>query len=98
METRVFSKLQQLASPRFRLRSFELLPLEFEEDELLLDEPVASPGAESKVIPIFSGTSPGDLRDRSERHLDPNMEQQQQPRSASDELAEALAELRRSLR
>ena len=96
MQIRALNKLQQLATPRFRLAAFELVPLEFEDDELLLDEPLLAPGGESKVVPIFGGTSPGELRTRIERHLDAQTEQQR--KSATDELAEALAELRRSLR
>ena len=96
MEIRTLSKLQQLAAPKFRLRPFELVPLEFEEDELLLEDVIPA-AQDSKIVPIFGGSAPAELRDRIERHLDSRTEQQQ-PRSASDELAEALAELRRSLR
>jgi hypothetical protein len=95
MEIRALSKLQQLATPRFRLRSFELVPLEFEEDVLLLEDAIPA-APDSKVVPIFGGSSPNELRDRIERHLDAQAEKQQ--KSATDELAEALAELRRSLR
>jgi hypothetical protein len=95
MQIRAFSTLRQLASPKFRLPSFELAPLEFEEDELLLEEAIP-PAHNSKVVPIFGGSAPAELRDRIERHLDAQAEQQ--PKSATDELAEALAELRRSLR
>ena len=95
MEIRALSKLQQLAAPRFLLRTFELVPLEFEEDVLLLED--ALPAAQdSKVVPIFGGSAPAELRDRVERHLDAQAERQ--AKSATDELAEALAELRRSLR
>lgn len=94
MEIRALSKLQQLAAPRLRLRPFELVPLEFEEDVLLLEDAIPAP-QDSKVIPIFGGSSPSELRERIERHLDAQMEQ---PKSATDDLAEALAELRRSLR
>ena len=95
MEIRALSKLQQLAAPRFRLRTFELVPLEFEEDVLLLGD--ALPAAQdSKVVPIFGGSAPAELRARVERHLDAQAERQ--AKSATDELAEALAELRRSLR
>ena len=98
MEIRAFSKLQQLAAPRFHLQPFELVPLEFEEDELLLEDIVAAAGPESKVVPIFAAAA-ADLRTCIERRRDAETEQQrQQSRSASDELAEALAELRRSLR
>jgi len=95
MEIRALSKLQQLAAPRFRLRPFELVPLEFEEDVLVLEDAIPS-AQDSKVVPIFGGSSPAELRDRIEQHLDAQAEQQ--AKSATDELAEALAELRRSLR
>jgi cobalamin-dependent methionine synthase I len=99
MEIRVLNKLRQLAKPRFRLRPFELAPLEFEPDELLLEDVVGPAASDSTVVPIFAGTSPGALRNRIEEHLQARTEQQQsQLRSASDELAEALAELRRSIR
>jgi hypothetical protein len=95
MEIRALSKLQQLAAPRFRLRPFELVPLEFEEDVLLLEHAIPA-AQDSKIVPIFGGSAPAELRDRIERHLD--AQTAQQPKSATDELAEALAELRRSLR
>jgi len=95
MEIRALSKLQQLAAPRFRLRPFELVPLEFEEDVLLLEDAIPA-AQDSKVVPIFGGSAPAELRDCIERHLD--AQTAQQPKSATDELAEALAELRRSLR
>jgi hypothetical protein len=95
MEIRALSNLRQLAAPRFRLRPFELVPLEFEEDVLVLEDAIPA-AQDSKVVPIFGGSSPTELRDRIERHLDTQAEQQ--AKSATDELAEALAELRRSLR
>ena len=95
MEIRALSKLQQLAAPRFRLRPFELVPLEFQDDVLVLEDVIPA-AHDSKVVPIFGGSSPTELRDCIEQHLGAQAEQQ--AKSATDELAEALAELRRSLR
>lgn len=72
--------------------------MEFEPDELLLDEVVVAYESDSRVVPIFAGTAPGELRARIERHMRAQSTQQEPQRSASEELAEALAELRRSLR
>ena len=76
----------------FALPHFELPPLEFEDDELLLDQAVAEP------TPVHESPRPlptaGELRESIER----NLQGSDRPRfDASDELREALADLRRSL-
>lgn len=93
---RIFSSLRRHVSTLYRLPQFEPAPLELEPDELLLAD-VVGRERDSRVVPIFAGAAPGELRAQIERHSRVSSIQQQ-PRSASDELAEALAELRRSLR
>lgn len=95
---RIFSSLRRHAPAPLRLPLFELAPLEFEPDELLLDDIVTEYERDSRVVPIFAGAKPHEMQARIERHLREQSAEQPQPRSASDELAEALAELRRSLR
>lgn len=95
---RIFSSLRKHAPAPFRLPQFEVPALEFEPEELLLDDVLAAYDGDSRVVAIFAGADPGDLRNRIERHLHAPAAQQEQVRSASEELAEALAELRRSIR
>jgi hypothetical protein len=68
-------------------------------DELLLEDVLASPTADSRVVQLFGGRTkltPGELQANIDRHL----EQQgspSQPPDAAAALSAALAELRRSL-
>ena len=98
MEIHILNKIRQSLAPRLRLPQFEPLPLEFEADELLLDDVAAAYESDSRVVPIVAGAKPAELRARIEWHLRTRPAQPQQERSASNELAEALAQVRRSLR
>jgi hypothetical protein len=88
----------------FSLPAFELAPLEFdcrEGDELLLDQPLAPPQRPSNVVSLRqSSPTAGELRESIERHLEATRGSAAPPAvpDAVDELREALAELRRSLR
>lgn len=68
--------------------------------ELLLEDALPVPDPDSRVVQLFApGRMPtaGQLRDRIDRHL-ADGSRAAAPGDASDELSEALAELRRSLR
>ena len=68
--------------------------------ELLLDDPLAAPAADSRVVQLFAdGRMPnaGQLRDRIDQHL-VDSGKSVPAADASDALSDALAELRRSLR
>jgi hypothetical protein len=95
--TRLAKGFRRLVSPDFLLQPFELAPLEFEPEELLLDDIVTEYESGSRVAPIFAGAAPGELHARIEQHVEAQAAQQQS-RTAADELAAALSELRRSLR
>lgn len=94
---RTLDRIRRFASPGFRLRQFELVPLKFEPDELVLDEIVSEYERDPRVVPIYTGAAPGELRDRIEKHFHAEAPQRHS-RIAADELADALAELRRSIR
>lgn len=69
-------------------------------DELLLDDIVGSIGADSRVIRLFDPRSlptAGELQARIDQHLETAPPRQQVP-DATQELHEALAALRQSLR
>lgn len=69
------------------------------EEPLLLDDIIAELGPNSRVVRLFDAAampSPGELRTRIDRHLDPGSPAAQP--GASEALHEAIAELRRSLR
>ena len=82
-----------------------LLDTLFEEEALLLQDPLAAPAAESRVMQLWAGVPPpptaGELKDRIDRHLAvaPRAAKPppQQP-DASAALFAALDELKRSLR
>ena len=69
-------------------------------DELLLDDILAGIAPDSRVVRLFDAAAmptPGQLRERIDRHLDQG-KRPTAPPDASQDLYEALAELRRSLR
>ena len=91
--------LDQLLSRRtIPLRSFELVPLEFDEGceagELVLDQPVTHVAPSAPSAPCAVPTA-GELRESIERHLCSAGGARRT--DAADELRNALAELRRSL-
>lgn len=92
---RIFTGLRRSAGSVL-LPQFDLRPLEFEPDELLLDDIVTEFGRDSRVVPIFAGANPSELRGRIDRHLG-SATSQPEPKTASDELADALDQLWRSL-
>lgn len=68
--------------------------------ELLLDDPLLAPGADSRVVQLFAGDripTAGQLKHRIDRHLADGA-RRGAATDASDVLSQALAELRRSLR
>jgi hypothetical protein len=68
-----------------------------DEDTLLLDDPLEPPCPDSRVVRLFAvpqGTAPAELLDRIERHKDRN----EYTSDATQQLLDALADLRRSLR
>ena len=91
--------------PQFELQTIPLGEA-FDNDELLLDDPVPAPIATSRVVSLFgSGELPptaGELQRRIDQHLGCNVTLRPTgPHlvpDASDALFEALADLRRSLR
>lgn len=89
---------------QFSLPPFELAPLEFEAqagepfDELLLDEVVARIGPDADAVAVTQPMpTAGELRDSIERHLR-GARHNAPAVDAADELRQALAELRRSIR
>lgn len=69
--------------------------------ELLLDDPLTVPAADSRVVQLFAdGRMPtaGQLQQRIDRHLADGQPGLAPHSDASDALSDALAELRRSLR
>ncbi len=93
-----------LARRNFPLAEFDLQPLAFElgalqPDELLLDRRIVS-GPGSNVVTLAKPVlTPGQLRDSIERHLKSRSTSASAPAvDAVDELREALAQVRRSLR
>ena len=75
------------------------------DEALLLDDVLADPGAESRVVQLFGPQpvpTPGELKDRIDRHLagaaGPVRGSETSAPDAADALFAALAELRRSLR
>lgn len=88
-----------LLRPRraFSLPEFELAPLDFAaEDELVLDDVVASIGPEPERSALAAVPTPGELRQSIERHLRA-VELPKPAADATDELRDALAQLRRSI-
>lgn len=88
-----------LLRPRraFSLPEFALEPLDFiAQDELVLDEVVASIGPEPAPAPLAAVPTAGELRHRIERHLRA-VERPSPQADAADELRDALAQLRRSI-
>ncbi len=98
------------SSPTTVLLTFEIdaIPLADADDdhELLLDDPVSAPIAQSRVVSLFGAAvtlpTAGELQRRIDRHLDlaatPQWSGPHLLPDASDALFEALADLRRSLR
>lgn len=69
-------------------------------EPLILDDVVEAIGPDSRVVRLFDRRSmptPGDLQSRIENHID-RSSSGQGPDDASQELADALAELRKALR
>lgn len=109
-----FAALQRIASPaQFALTRFEATGWEMDEllltlddrlleptaaDELLLEDLLERPDADSRVVQLFDCRMPtaGELQARIERHLRSGSPAPVVP-DASAELQEALASLRRSL-
>ena len=88
-----------LLRPRraFTLPDFELAPLDFiANDDLVLDEVVASLGPEPERSTLAAVPTPGELRQSIERHLRA-VEPPVPAADATDELRDALAQLRRSI-
>ena len=93
------------ALPAFALEAIPLGEPQ-ENGELLLDNPILMPIAQSRVVSLFgaAATLPtaGELQRRIDRHLDmtatPRLSGPHLVPDASDALFEALADLRRSLR
>lgn len=76
------------------------VPLESVADELLLDDPLGVPG-DSRVVRLFDPrrfADPGELNERIARHLARGGPAAAEAADASDELRQALAELRSALR
>lgn len=106
----LFVRNAGLAHPASSLPRFELEPVPLgladDDDELLLDDPVATPAAPSRVVSLFGGgeslPTAGELQSRIDRHLGSNAARDPSGPifvpDASDALFEALADLRRSLR
>lgn len=88
---RVFSGLSRMRSRPEPLPFFTPAPLEFEEDALLLDCAVKRDGG-PVVRLVRPLPTPGELHETIERHLD-----KRQPADATEELREALTQLRRSV-
>ena len=70
--------------------------------ELLLDDPLPPPSADSRVVQLFPSqppASPGELKRRIDRHLGLEAQIDQQPHAsdAADSLRRALDELRQTL-
>ena len=84
---------------RFRLPQFDLAPLRFaleeEPEELLLDAPLATPGQAPVQHLVRPNSTPGELVNSIERHLESR--RANPPADAAEELKNALADLRRSL-
>lgn len=95
--SRILDRIRRFASPAFRLGQFELAPLDFDADELVLDEIISEYERDPRVVPIYAGAAPGELCDRIEKHFHAEVAQRHS-RTAADELSDALAELRRSIR
>jgi len=97
-----FLALRRLASrPTWRLPEFELPDLAEDREELLLDDVLAPPGADSRVVQLFGEgalPTPGELQAQIDRHLAQRGSPVVAPESAAAALSQALAELRRSLR
>lgn len=113
-----FIALDRLAgATAFRIAPFAAAPLDLPgellltEDqrrvagELLLDDPLEAPAADSRVVQLFASAplpTPGELQARIERHLGRGGAQAPEPlRLVSDDseaLHQALAALRQSLR
>jgi hypothetical protein len=100
----VFARL--LARRSFALPEFDLAPLEFCEGniaelaELLLDQPLPSKPIAPNVVAIRNAIpSPGEMRERIERHLESRDAAHPlvQPSTPAEELRQALADLRRSI-
>ena len=85
----------------FPLPPFDLTPLEFamdEEDELLLDQVFPAGGDPSRAVPmVVPVPTAGELHASIERHLKALPKLSEAKKDASEELRDALAELRRSL-
>jgi hypothetical protein len=74
-------------------------PQPADDDELLLDRELAHFGADSRVVRLFEPSAmptAGELKSRIDRHLLGSV--QSAPPDASQDLYDALAQLRRSLR
>ena len=102
----------EFSQPQFEPRPFEAVTLDellltdisrprtAPDDTLVLDDVLAELGPDSRVVRLFDPDAmptPGDLKDRIERHLG-EAGSGSAPPDASQALHEALAELRRSLR
>lgn len=77
--------------------AFVPLPLEFveEPDELLLDQPIAADAPGPRVVRLFGPMpTPGEMHESIERHLGGRW----RGADATEELREALAQLRRAAR
>jgi hypothetical protein len=104
--------LGRVDPPRSRMQAFEPVDInpvaseQSEEDELLLDDPIAAPKADSRVVQLFGDEplpAPGELVTRIADFLEsgrgPVREQAQATSNeASAALHAALADIRRSLR
>lgn len=96
--------LTDLLRPRraFPLPPFDLAPLEFvEEDVLVLDEVVASIGPVPEPVESDPAPTAGELHSKIETHLRIVAESREAPEpvanDAAEELRNALAQLRRSV-
>lgn len=95
---RVFASLIRLPRPDAS-PAFVPIALTFEEEtELLLDEPLAAPPQASRVVRLFgSMQTPCEMREAIERHLGVQSQAAQPAPDATEDLREALAQLRRSV-
>ena len=96
---RVFASLVRLPEvPVAAGARFVPLPLEFDEqlEELVLDQPFEQTPIDPEVVRVLApGRTPGEMREAIERHL---ASRRQPAPDATEELREALAQLRRASR